>query len=135
MASTASELGMSIGLKNAQSLLATDGVIDAIQFAVNEECVTQSDCAPYDPLIAAGKPVFHVEYVTYSVKNGNPVLKSSDSNLSKLGSDALKAKLCLQGSSEGSTFSTIIKTLDLDGFVEYCDGSWANTPSSGGSDN
>jgi endo-alpha-1,4-polygalactosaminidase (GH114 family) len=136
MAAVASNLGMSIGLKNAESLLAMDNVMNIIQFAVNEECVVQSpsDCNLYDPLIAAGKPVFHIEYVKYSMKDNTPVLKSIEDGFTNLSSDALKPLICLHGQVEGKTFSTIIKTLDLGGWVEYCDGTWAKTAAIAGSD-
>jgi hypothetical protein len=127
---------MSIGLKNAESLLAMDNVMDIIQFAVNEECVVQepADCNLYDPLIAAGKPVFHIEYVTYTLKGHSPVLKSIEDGFTNLTSSELKPLICLNGKAEGKTFSTIIKTLDLGGWVEYCDGSWAETAAIPGSD-
>jgi endo-alpha-1,4-polygalactosaminidase (GH114 family) len=136
MAAIASDLGMSIGLKNADSLLAMDNVMDIIQFAVNEECVVQSptDCNLYDPLIAAGKPVFHIEYVTYTMKGNRPILKSIENGFTNMSSNSLMPLLCLDGKAEQKKFSTIIKTLDLGGWIEYCDGSWANTSAIAGSD-
>jgi len=52
--------GLSAGLKNALGLLPElGGVID---FAVNEQCVEYRECDRYAGVLAAGKPVFHIEY-------------------------------------------------------------------------
>jgi hypothetical protein len=63
MASAAADLGLSTGLKNAQEIL--NNVMDTVQFAINEQCVTAEDtsCSEYQSLLDAGKPVFHIEYV------------------------------------------------------------------------
>lgn len=60
LAAAAHERGLSIGLKNSQGLLAESGQI--VDFAVNEQCLQYHDCDAYDPLLAAGKAVFHIEY-------------------------------------------------------------------------
>jgi hypothetical protein len=107
--------GMAIGLKNAQGIL--NDVRSDIDFAVNEECSQFSgDCDPYAALIADGKPVIHVEYASHSIQDGQVVL-SGDKNV-----------YCLQSTPNySSTFSTAIKSKNLDGWVMYCDGSWAET--------
>ncbi|KAF2673983.1 endo alpha-1,4 polygalactosaminidase precursor [Microthyrium microscopicum] len=97
--SYAHSLGMSIGLKNAEEIL--DQVQDSIEFAVNEECTKTGRCAWYNNLLAAQKPVFHIEYGS-----------KSDSNT-----------YCLKSMSNGNQFATVIKHLSLDGWVVYCDGS------------
>lgn len=57
LAAEAAKYGMSTGLKNAQSIIAS--VADVVQFAVNEECKTVTkDCGVYDEFVAE-KPVFH----------------------------------------------------------------------------
>lgn len=57
LAAEAAKYGMSTGLKNAQSIIAS--VADVVQFAVNEECKTVTkDCDVYDDFITQ-KPVFH----------------------------------------------------------------------------
>jgi hypothetical protein len=54
--------GLAIGLKNYLEVL--DDIADEYDFAVNEECVAFDECAAYaDNLLAANKPVFHIEYV------------------------------------------------------------------------
>ncbi len=52
--------GLSIGLKNGIEVIPQ--VLDVVDFAVNEECLTYHECAAYAPLLARGKAVFHVEY-------------------------------------------------------------------------
>ena len=62
-----------------------------------------SECGDYSALVAAGKPVFHIEY------NG------------------FQQSYCVSG------FSTVFKNLSLDGYVQYCDQSSTTTPTTGGS--
>lgn len=81
-----------------------------MQFSVNEECSSYDECDTFAAFIEAGKPVFHIEYPDNAPDN------VSDEDLSKA---------C---TSTGTTnFSTVVKTLDLDGWVEYCDGTTAET--------
>lgn len=57
LAAEAAKYGMSTGLKNAQSIIAS--VADVVQFAVNEECKTVTkDCGVYNDFVTK-KPVFH----------------------------------------------------------------------------
>jgi hypothetical protein len=125
LANYAHSLGMSVGLKNAQEILPS--VMDLVQFAVNEECAMSSgDCDPYLDLVAAGKPVFHIEYASkYTINNGKVTISSSEA--SDLSSDDLKKKLCLKGTQYYDTFSTTIKVLSLNSWVLYCDDTWSNT--------
>lgn len=61
--------GMSIGLKNGASASTGNGsfekkMLDAgIDWALNEECNQFMECVGYKQFIAAGKPVFQVEYL------------------------------------------------------------------------
>jgi hypothetical protein len=126
MADLAHSYGMSMGLKNAGDIL--HDVLNDIQFAVNEECAMLSgDCDYYEELTAAGKPVLHIEYVSnYTVDNGEVIISSSKSPGSS--SNQLKAKYCLTSNQAySSTFSTTIKVLSLNGWVLYCDDTWATT--------
>ncbi|KAF2673521.1 family 114 glycoside hydrolase, partial [Microthyrium microscopicum] len=54
--------GMSIGLKNAVSVMPK--LEKYVQFAVNEECITEDECEKYDSFMSPkrhrGKPVFHI---------------------------------------------------------------------------
>jgi hypothetical protein len=50
-----------------------------------------------------------------------------------MSSDQVKAAYCLQDNpTQAASFSTIIKTLALDGWVLYCDGISATTPALSG---
>lgn len=103
---------MSIGLKNAGDIIPK--VIDFIDFSVNEQCAEFSECDKFSPFIKAGKPVFHIEY-----PSGAPKIDA-----------ARAAALCSSsGIGAGSAgFSTVLKKLELDGFVQYCDGKQYTTP-------
>ncbi|UKZ46715.1 hypothetical protein TrVGV298_000922 [Trichoderma virens] len=102
----ASSYHMAIGLKNAGGIIPK--VLDFINFSVNEQCAEFSECETFAPFIAAGKPVFHIEY-----PNGAPAVDA-----------ARAADLCShRGIGAGSgNFSTVLKKMNLDGFVQYCDG-------------
>jgi hypothetical protein len=56
--------GLAIGLKNDVEQVAA--LQPHFDFAVNEECMEYDECGELRPFIAAGKPVFHVEYSTES---------------------------------------------------------------------
>lgn len=53
---------LSVGLINAPELI--NSTLDVIDFGMNEGCAASGTCSRYQPLIQAGKPVFHVEYAT-----------------------------------------------------------------------
>lgn len=97
----AAALNMAIGLKNAGSIISN--VLDSVQFAVNEQCAELNECSTFQPFIDAGKPVFHIEY-----PNGAPSVASTAVD-----------KLCQW--SGVNKFSTVIKKMSLDGWVEFCD--------------
>jgi hypothetical protein len=131
MSSYAASLGLSTGLKNAQEILPQ--VINDIAFAVNEECVTQTDrhtkCTEYNDLIAAGKPVLHIEYIDSKSKKTIAARKA----LARMAvapratvSKETRDQLC-NVSVNGDKLSTVIKYLSLDGLVVYCDGSEVTT--------
>ncbi|KXJ86097.1 endo alpha-1,4 polygalactosaminidase precursor [Microdochium bolleyi] len=109
MSAHAASLGMSIGLKNALSIIPR--VVDAVQFAVNEECAAYSECAAMKPFLDKGKPVFHIEYPKQagSAKGVTP---------------ASRLKKWCDGGKDGSAkkFSTVVKTYDLDAWTQTCDG-------------
>ncbi|KAM0245991.1 hypothetical protein ACHAQJ_010380 [Trichoderma viride] len=108
----ASSYHMAIGLKNAGGIISK--VLDFINFSVNEQCAEYSECDTFAPFIKAGKPVFHIEY-----PKGAPKIDTSRA-----------ADLCShRGIGAGSeNFSTVLKKMDLDGFVQYCNGKQYNTP-------
>jgi hypothetical protein len=129
---------MAFGMKNAEIIL--PNVTDFIQFAVNEECSTYEEgCKQYVPFLKSGKPVFHFEYATADMSRGYPQIHSTYQNLTNLNSRDLLDYYCLRKSfgnpdfvtaDMGAQFSTVIKLLDLGGWAMYCDGSWADTPTS-----
>lgn len=52
--------GLAVGLKN--DLSQARQLVDDFDFAINEECAGYDECGLLKPFVAAGKPVFHVEY-------------------------------------------------------------------------
>ncbi|RYP70614.1 hypothetical protein DL771_005327 [Monosporascus sp. 5C6A] len=111
MAEQARSLNMALGLKNALSII--PDVVDVVQFAVNEECADYRECAEMQPFIQAGKPVFHIEYPEGAGEEGGIP-------------EDVRREHCEAEGTDG--FSTVLKTGDLDGWVQYCDGSIHETP-------
>ncbi|ORY15718.1 glycoside hydrolase superfamily [Clohesyomyces aquaticus] len=97
---------LTLGLKNAGDIITQ--VLPITHFSVNEQCVENSECDTFHAFIDAGKPVFHIEY---------PSGAGSD-----LKEDMVKHFCENSGDAKGSDgFSTVLKKMDLDGWVEYCD--------------
>jgi hypothetical protein len=111
----AQKYNMSIGLKNAADII--ESVLPIVSFSVNEQCTEHSECGLFSEFIRANKPVFHIEY----------------SRAPAALSDTQVAEICSRrGNSAGSDrFSTVLKTTELDGWVRYCNGTAAQTPSRG----
>ncbi|KAL1968307.1 hypothetical protein VTN77DRAFT_2142 [Rasamsonia byssochlamydoides] len=105
LANEAHARNLSIGLKNAGAIIPS--VIDNMQWSVNEQCVQYDECDTYAVFIAAGKPVFHIEYP-----------KGDDTNNNQLVTAAEKAAAC--NSTNAANFSTILKNMDLDNWIETC---------------
>ncbi|KAH7324498.1 glycoside hydrolase superfamily [Stachybotrys elegans] len=104
--------GMSIGLKNAGEIIGS--VLGDVHFSVNEQCVQYQECETFAAFTDAGKPVFHIEY-----PEGAPDV--SDEDLARICSS--------RGDAAGSgEFSKVIKLMDVDGWVKYCDGNEYTTP-------
>ncbi|KAH8656825.1 endo alpha-1,4 polygalactosaminidase precursor [Ilyonectria robusta] len=99
----ARKYGLSIGLKNAGEII--PDVIDVVDFQVNEECVKYNEGETFGAFINAGKAVFHIEY-----PRGAP------------GSVSAKSRGKISGAKGTEGFSTLLKTMDLDGWVQFCDG-------------
>ena len=108
LSSLTTPLNLTLGLKNAGDII--PAVLPIVHFSVNEQCVDESECDTFHPFIAAGKPVFHIEY---------PDGAGAADGLKK----NVVHKYCSgQGDAKGSDgFSTVLKNMDLDGWVEYCD--------------
>ncbi len=96
----AHSLNMSLGLKNAVEIV--NQTIDMMQWAVNEQCEQYQECYTVQPFIRAGKPVFHIEYP----KSAPDVSAST------------KAGFCNDHTADG--FSTILKDMDLDNWLDAC---------------
>jgi len=108
LAAKAHELNLSIGLKNGGDII--PAVLPFVDFSVNEQCVQYDEVESFSVFIQAGKPVFHIEYPE-EMKSKN--IKH------------LRAKT---GIALGAVdFSTVLKKMDLDGWVEFCDGRTATT--------
>jgi hypothetical protein len=100
-------MNMSMGLKNAGNIIPQ--VLPVVDFSVNEQCVEYGECETFKAFIDAGKPVFHIEY---------PGAAGSE-----LAADTVKHFCGREGDADGSDgFSTVLKKMNLDGWVEYCDG-------------
>lgn len=91
---------LSIGLKNGGAII--NDTIDMMQWEVNEQCVQYDECDLFRPFIDAGKPVFHIEY-----PDSAPDISANT-----------KSSFCHDASAEG--FSTVLKDMDLDNFIESC---------------
>lgn len=91
--------GLSVGLKNAVELVQT--LEPSFDWALNEECMTYSECGQLKPFLDANKAVFHVEYVNQTSQGA-----------------AKQASVCGDTSIQG--FSTLIKTWDLGAWRLTC---------------
>jgi len=55
---------VAIDLKNAGGIV--QDTLSFLDWSVNEQCVQYSECDTFSPFIAAGKHVFHIEYLDQS---------------------------------------------------------------------
>lgn len=107
----AGKYNMSIGLKNAGDII--EDVIDFIDFSVNEQCIQFSECETFAAFIEADKPVFNIEYPADAPDVSTRIADEICSH---------------SGNATGTEgFSTVIKKMNLDGWVEYCGGETFNT--------
>jgi hypothetical protein len=92
-------------LKNAGAIIPS--VIDCVDFSINEQCLQFNECDIYATFIEYNKPVFHVEYPKgEDVSTDDPVDEKTRENI------------CDNPTTEG--FSTIIKNISLDEWIEAC---------------
>lgn len=105
LANEAHARNLSIGLKNAGAIVGR--VVDLFEFSVQEQCQQYNNCDEFTPFIRANKPVFHVEYP-----------KGDSTNNDDLVAESTKESIC--GDSNAVGFSTIIKNMKLDEWVEPC---------------
>ncbi|KAI4743652.1 endo alpha-1,4 polygalactosaminidase [Aureobasidium sp. EXF-12298] len=109
---TAASYNMATGLKNAGTI--SNNATCLVEFAIIESCINNGECSIYQNFIAAGKPVFQIEYPL-----GAPAYVTSQA----------LARSCKTNGNVG--YSEIIKGKDLGGWVEYCDGTIFNTATYG----
>lgn len=98
LADAAHARGLAIGLKNAGDIVGS--VLSFTEFQVNEQCIEYEECDLFAPFISAGKPVFHIEYPS-----------SAPSLTGNAKTDSCRSP---------NGFSTVLKTLALDAWVETC---------------
>jgi hypothetical protein len=101
LAKAAHERKMAIGLKNSGAIIAE--VLPDMQFSVNEQCVQYNECETFRPFVDDNKPVFGIEYP-----------KETNTEVTT----AVVTKIC--GNKEVEGFSTLLKNMDLDEWVEVC---------------
>lgn len=112
LANVTTSYGLAIGLKNAGEVLTN--LTSIVHFSVNEQCVEYQECESFAPMVQAGKPVFHIEYPRGAP--GDISGKTAAHSCSR------------SGDGRGSNgFSSLLKGIKLDGWVEFCDRSTANT--------
>jgi hypothetical protein len=109
LAAKARSLNLSIGLKNAGDIIPS--VLSVVDFSINEQCVQYKEAGQFVAFIKAGKPVLHIEYPD------------------EMKSKAIK-ELCAKtgNAKDAAEFSTILKSMDLDGSIQFIDGTKAHTP-------
>lgn len=105
LADAAHSRKLSIGLKNAGSIVPI--VVDRMEWSVQEQCIQYNDCDSYRPFIDHGKPVFHVEYPKGADTNNNGSITTDQ-----------KTSICTDRGAK--RFSTIIKNMNLDLWIETC---------------
>jgi endo-alpha-1,4-polygalactosaminidase (GH114 family) len=96
---------LSLALKNAGNIVPT--VIDMVDYSVQEQCIEFDNCKQFQPFIRANKPVFHVEYPKGDSTNDQTLIPNNQ-----------QKSICDDSAAAG--FSTIIKNLDLDDFIQPC---------------
>lgn len=99
---------MSTDLKNAGEIIPK--VMRYVHFSVNEQCHQFEDCSTYAAFIQNNKPVFNIEYTKHAPNVSVEERKASCARFSK---------------GNATNFQTVIKTLDLDGWIEFCNGTTA----------
>ncbi|TQB74006.1 hypothetical protein MPDQ_005205 [Monascus purpureus] len=105
LAEEAHARNMSVGLKNAGDIIPS--VLGNMQWSVNEQCVEFDECVIYSAFTRVGKPVFHIEY---------PKGEDTDNNQSV----SAQKKLEFCDYPGVGNFSTVLKNMDLDNWVETC---------------
>jgi hypothetical protein len=105
LATEAHARNLSIGLKNAGAIV--PDVIDKMQWSVNEQCAQYNECDTYAVFPGQDKPVFHIEYPKGATTNNGNMVTTSQKN-----------SACTFANS--GNFSTILKNMDLDNWIQTC---------------
>lgn len=105
LASEAHARGLSIGLKNGGGII--DSVMGNMQWSVNEQCAQYTECDTYAAFTRANKPVFHIEYPKGDSTNNDDAV-------------TVQQRTAACNAVGAVNFSTVIKNIDLDNWVEYC---------------
>jgi hypothetical protein len=105
LANAAHARNMSVGLKNAGAIIPS--VIKNMQWSVNEQCAQYNECDTYAVFTQNGKPVFHIEYPKGDKTNNAFAVTAQQKN-----------KAC--DFPEAGNFSTVIKNMNLDNWIETC---------------
>ncbi|KAJ9134402.1 hypothetical protein NKR19_g8670 [Coniochaeta hoffmannii] len=113
MARVAHENNIGIGLKNALEILGR--VQGSVEFAVNEQCVEQKECSSYSTFVQT-KPVFHIEYLP-GAENSHTPISNTTTQCTRYNEGTPQAPNLV----DITALSTVIKNMDLDGWVEFCD--------------
>ncbi|CAN8098340.1 unnamed protein product [Discula destructiva] len=113
LAQEASLRGLMTGLKNAGDII--DDVIDYVQFSVNEQCALYGECDVFTAFPNASKPVFHIEYPAGTDDTDKTFFAGSTvSQFCSLGDSGVNSQ-------DQGGFNTVLKYMNLSGFVQYCD--------------
>jgi hypothetical protein len=122
---------MGISIKNALEILPS--VQDLATFAVNEQCVEYNECDLYDDFLNT-KAVLHIEYVdNIDSKSKRTISRFERRRANKRQAVATVVSSLTQQCTPknaptlNTKMSTVIKTSNLDGVVQYCDGAVATT--------
>lgn len=114
LAKVAHENNIAIGLKNALEVLSR--LQDVVSFAVNEQCVENRECSGYSSFVSdLAKPVFHIEYPEGDDGGDMTTIQDTEKWCRTYEEDGV-------GTVDLSRLSTVLKDMELDGWVEYCDG-------------
>jgi hypothetical protein len=114
LAKVAHQNNIAIGLKNALEVLPR--LQDVVDFAVNEQCVENRECSGYSSFVTdLSKPVFHIEYLEGGDDGDVTPVRDTEKWCRTYEEDEV-------GTVDISQLSTVLKDMELDGWVEYCDG-------------
>ena len=101
LSEVARPLNLSLGLKNGKAIISA--VLPLVDFSVNEQCAQYNECGDFQPFVAAGKPVFHIEYDASTPSPSASVISN----------------VCNNGTSING-FSTVLKNSVLDAWLYAC---------------